>query len=131
MLLTLERSYLQHCVIGELHVPGFHTYATIERPWRGNERNISCIPEGVYNCVPHNGQKFKNVWRLENVPDRSAILIHVGNYAREVQGCIAVGKMLSATDYMVQNSAQAMDELRGYLPETFQIRITVKHPEYP
>ncbi len=130
MLLTLERSYLQHCVIGELHVPGFHTFATIERPWLDNERNISCIPEGIYDCVPHNGTKFKNVWRLKNVPDRSAILIHVGNYASDVHGCIAVGKWLSTDGYMVQSSAQAINELRGYLPETFQIKITVKHPEY-
>lgn len=131
MLLTLERSYLQHCVIGELHVPGFHTYATIERPWRGNERNISCIPEGVYQCKPFSGRRFKNVWQLMDVPDRTYILIHAGNWAKDVQGCIAVGKALSSTDYMVMNSGDAIDELRGHLPDEFQIRVTVKHPEYP
>lgn len=130
MLLTLERSYLPHCVIGELHIPGHDSYATIEKPWRRNRQNISCIPEGFYNCVPHNGTRFKNVWTLLNVPNRSAILIHIGNYEKDVIGCIAVGKRLSPSKYMVLNSGDAIGELRDILPEAFQIRITTKQPEY-
>ena len=61
-----------------------------------------------------------------NVPDRSYILIHVGNWAKDVQGCIAVGKSLSSTDYMVLNSGDAIDELRAFLPERFQIKIITK-----
>ena len=131
MLITLQRSYLPHCVIGQLDIPGHHTYATIERPWVGNKTNISCIPEGVYECRPFSGSKFKDVWQLMDVPDRSYILIHAGNWAKDVQGCIAVGKALSDQEYMVINSRKAIDELRAVLPESFEIRITYKHPGYP
>ncbi|MCW7556500.1 DUF5675 family protein [Endozoicomonas gorgoniicola] len=131
MLITLERAYLPHCTIGQLHVPGFHTFATIERPWLGNKPFESCIPEGVYDCKPFNGNRFKDVWELQDVPERSYILIHQGNWARNVQGCIAVGKVLSSQEYMVINSENAINELRAFLPDEFQIRITVKQPEYP
>ena len=130
MKLTLERSYLPHCTLGVLHVPGAGEFATIERPWLNNKPNVSCIPEGVYQCVPHNGNKFKNVWCLENVVDRSAILIHVGNFVDDVIGCIAVGKTLSTEKYMVLNSGDAIDELRALLPEQFQIHIKTKQIEF-
>ena len=131
MLLTLERSYLPHCVIGELHVPGYHTYATIERPWLGNKPFESCIPEGVYECEPFSGNRFKEVWQLLDVADRTYILIHQGNKAEHVQGCIAVGKHLSTNRYTVGDSIKALNELRDFLPDRFQIRIIVKQPEYP
>jgi hypothetical protein len=40
---------------------------------------------------PHNGPRFKDVWRLESVPGRSAILIHAGNTTQDIEGCILVG----------------------------------------
>jgi len=64
---------------------------TLEEPWKNNERKISCVPKGVYKCVPHQGTRFKNVWRLENVPNRDAILIHMGNSVTDIEGCILVG----------------------------------------
>ncbi|WP_062260371.1 DUF5675 family protein [Endozoicomonas arenosclerae] len=131
MLLTLERAYLPHCTIGQLLVPGHNTYATIERPWKGNQPFESCIPEGVYDCQKFSGNKFKDVWQLMDVPERTYILIHQGNKAAHVQGCIAVGQTLSDNLFAVHNSVKAMNELREVLPDEFQIRITVNQPEYP
>ncbi|MTI13800.1 DUF5675 family protein [Sansalvadorimonas verongulae] len=131
MLLTLERAYLPNCTIGQLHVPGHWTYATIERPWKGNQPFESCIPEGVYDCEAFSGNRFKDVWKLKDVPDRTYILIHQGNESKHVQGCIAVGKTLSDRRFFVNDSVKALNELREILPDKFQIRITVKRPEYP
>lgn len=129
LTVELERSYLPHCVIGELHIPNQHSFYTIERPWRNNEPNVSCIPEGLYECRPFSGNRFKNVWQLMNVTNRTYILIHAGNWAKDVEGCIAVGMTLSSTDYMVLNSNDAIDELRDLLPDNFLIRITTKRLE--
>lgn len=132
MNIVLERSYLPHCTIGRLHVPipeGQETFATIERPWLDNKPNISCIPEGVYDCVPHNGGRFKGVWKLKDVPGRSYILIHAGNWSKDVEGCIAVGQYLSDTQFMVMNSRHAINELRDLLPNEFQIKIKQYHPD--
>lgn len=132
MTVVLERSYLPHCTIGRLHIPfqdTQKTFATIERPWLSNQANISCIPEGIYDVVPHNGSRFKGVWKLEDVPDRSYILIHAGNYSKDVQGCIAVGQYLSDDNYMVMNSRHALNELRDLLPPEFQIVIKTYRPD--
>lgn len=132
MTILLERSYLPNCTIGRLHIPfedTQKTFATIERPWLDNKPNVSCIPEGVYNCEPFSGNRFKGVWILNDVPDRTYILIHAGNYAKDVQGCIAVGQYLSDSQFMVMNSRHAINELRKLLPDEFQIKIKTYHPE--
>ena len=131
MRLILERSYLPHCTIGELYVPGLPKYFTIEKPWRGNALNVSCIPEGMYTCLPFSGNRFKDVWQLKDVPSRTYILIHTGNTSDHVQGCIAIGKKLSTQSYTITHSRKAMDELREFLPKEFSLRITVKQPGFP
>jgi hypothetical protein len=65
--------------------------ATVELPWRNNERQVSCIPEGEYKVVRRNSQKYGDHWHLIDVPERSYILIHAGNFHYQIQGCILVG----------------------------------------
>jgi hypothetical protein len=68
---------------------------TIELPDNGNQKNTSCIPEGIYEIEkivsPTKGECF----HVLNVPKRDNILIHVGNYASgskiDTKGCILVG----------------------------------------
>ena len=50
------------------------------------------IPKGTYQINVVWSPKFKGYYpRLENVPSRSGILIHSGNYAKDTLGCILVG----------------------------------------
>ena len=82
-----------HCVQGRLFVDG-KEMATIERPWRYNKRNESCIPSGVYLCeymARSASGKYKDVWHVRNVKNRSGILIHNGNLASHSKGCIILG----------------------------------------
>lgn len=63
---------------------------TIELPWRNNRVRESCIPEGTYQLTKRYSQKFKHHIHLEDVLDRSLILIHPANNAgTELLGCIA------------------------------------------
>jgi hypothetical protein len=91
--------------------------ATIERPWKDNKPQISCIPDGLYVCKHFDGKRFKDVWEVTNVKGRTAILIHQANYAAELEGCIAVGLSHdnSIKDRMVKNSRDAMRELKNYI----------------
>lgn len=51
------------------------------------------IPDGTYTFNKAYHDKFKcNVFELEGVPKRSAILIHPGNTQKDTIGCILVGK---------------------------------------
>lgn len=78
-------------------------FFTGELPWRNNKVGISCIPVGIYVCKwqfsPHLNRK---AYHLQNVWGRSEIMIHSANtmgdtakgYAAEVNGCIALGKII-------------------------------------
>ena len=68
---------------------------TLELPDLGNQRNMSCIPEGEYDCEKWLNTSKGDVIRVLNVPGRDGILIHRGNFAAggkvDTKGCILVG----------------------------------------
>jgi len=72
-------------------------FYTMERPWLNNQSNISCIPSGSYKCnyLARSGSgKYKKVWHLQAVPDRTGVLIHQGNFKEHSKGCIIIGSKL-------------------------------------
>lgn len=100
---------------------------TLELPWRDNNINISCIPAGKYEVVKRFSEKYKKHFHLLNVPGRSMILIHSGNYYTDTKGCILVGETLTdinADGYRdVTSSRITMAKLTQLLPERFEITI--------
>jgi hypothetical protein len=87
---------------GILSVPSlFFSCFTLELPWRDNLRNISCIPPGSYRLAWRVSKK-KSAYHIQNVPNRSYILIHSGNFAGDVtkgfkthaQGCVLLGQRM-------------------------------------
>jgi hypothetical protein len=77
--------------LGVLTIDGMAEMLTLEDPWHLNERNISCIPEGRYKIKPNNSPKFGKTYIVDDVPERSHILIHSGNTPKDTHGCILVG----------------------------------------
>ena len=65
---------------GKLTCEELSLYIT-ELPWRNNEKSKSCIPEGLYKISWSHSPRFGFAYRVHEVPGRSAILIHAGNYA--------------------------------------------------
>lgn len=105
---------------------GIELCRTLENAWLQNQPNISCIPEGEYNVKKFNGKKYKDVWILENVPNRSYILIHAGNLPEHTQGCILVGKrwgFLHGENVAILSSSSALENLKEILPDNFKLRI--------
>jgi hypothetical protein len=75
---------------------GNFTCKTLERPNKGNQPNISCIPVGTYTCKYTFSFKFlKYTYELQNVPNRSGIRIHSANLYSQLLGCIALGDSYS------------------------------------
>ena len=76
---------------------GDRTFWTMELPWRDNQRAMSCIPEGEYECHIRKSRKYGWVYHIRSVPDRSDILLHNGNvaggkgYVTHSKGCILLG----------------------------------------
>lgn len=118
-MIHLERfAYTPMGVFGRLRVHGkTGRWYTVERPWEDNRPFVSCIPEGEYEVELGTFAKGGGYadYELIDVPDRSAIELHVGNTMRDVVGCIAVGRILGWIDelWAVSDSKKAFGEFMG------------------
>lgn len=92
---------------------------TLELAWKNNQKNISCIPKGLYKVIPHYSGKFGRVYWLQDVENRSYIYFHVGNYYKDTLGCILVGDSYSDINrdgYLdVINSRKTLDKMLNFL----------------
>lgn len=97
---------------------GHKICVTCELPWRDNQPQKSCIPIGTYTVIPHNSAAHPNTWELENVPDRTGILIHNGNTEADSLGCIIVGRRFGTLNGIpaVLESNLTLQMLRAVLP---------------
>jgi len=112
-LLLIRDKFSKESTIGELFLNGERICDTLENPWVDNQRNISCIPEGVYPVrlrLPRESATRDYLHLLvQEVPNRDWILFHRGNTAKDTSGCILVG--LGTEQDVVHNSVLAMDLL--------------------
>lgn len=89
---VIDRLYeYEDQTFGVMVMDGRPSFVTLEDKWRGNERNVSCIPVGSYACRRWKSPRFGVTYIVGDVPDRSAILFHPGNTQRDTEGCILVG----------------------------------------
>lgn len=106
MRIRIERKWPKdNYIIGRLYIDGEFLCNSLEPPWQNNAR-YTAIPKGIYEVIMNYSPKFKRVLPLLlNVPERSSIRIHKGNYPKDTQGCILpgentkVGMVLSSTKY--------------------------------
>ncbi len=91
MEIRIERRYFcDKYVIGSLFIGDTKFCDTLEPPTHGVSH--PCIPIGEYLVNIVWSPKFKSYKpRLEDVPNRSGILIHSGNSVKDTLGCILVG----------------------------------------
>ena len=71
---------------------------TLELPDNGNQKNVSCIPEGKYEVIPYRSPNHGECFKVLNVHNRDNILIHKGNYTKDTQGCILPGMFFTDID---------------------------------
>lgn len=135
MKAIISRSYNANETLGTLMVMAgerpLYKCKTIELAENGNQQNTSCIPEGIYEVIKYNSYKRGECFRLLNVPDRSDILIHIGNFAAgnkvDTLGCILPGQYFTDINndgsIDVAESTKTMHELLELLPDEFKLYI--------
>jgi hypothetical protein len=112
--------------IGRLIYEG-DVFYTVERPWLDNQQNISCIPTGTYQLGRVNSPKFgPGTWEIQDVPNRSNILLHAGNTQNDVSGCLAVGLGVFGQLQGVSTSRQAIENLYLTLASKITEEITIR-----
>jgi len=80
---------------------GFECY-TGELPQKNNLPDVSCIPAGNYGCAMRLSTKHGMCYGVENVPNRTDVEIHAGNFCGDVSaglktdvlGCIILGRAI-------------------------------------
>jgi hypothetical protein len=92
MKFTLQRLPQDpHSTPGNLSVDGQFAAVTLELPVKDGQPG-SAIPAGTYRIViypsPHFGRPMP---LLENVPGRSGVEIHWGDFPDDTRGCLLVG----------------------------------------
>ena len=112
-LLIIRDTFTEESTIGELFVNGERFCDTLELPYRDNQRSISCIPTGEYKVrlrvARESATRDYLHLLVQEVKDRSYILFHRGNTAKDTRGCILVGQ--GSQQNIVHNSTLAMDLL--------------------
>ena len=104
---------------------------TIELPDNGNQRNVSCILEGIYKVKKINRPNGDPAYLVLDVPGRDMIEFHKGNYVAgrkiDSEGCILPG--LWFTDINddgfidVAESTVAMNRMLNTMGDEFELHI--------
>lgn len=74
--------------IGVFILDGRTYFFTMERD--DNDPLYKPIPNGIWNCVRHSGEKYKNTFEIL-VPGRSDCVFHNGNKENASRGCVILG----------------------------------------
>ena len=125
---TLSRfCYSPEGTFGHLTLPSGLVLATVERPWLDNKTMVSCIPVGNYQCSPRRFYRGGyDAVEIKDVPGRSHILFHIGNYVRNFNGCVGLNSQHGArgNEWCGWGSTAAFEAFMEELgQETFELSI--------
>lgn len=126
-MLVLKRIFQNDkYTIGKLYLNDTYLCDTLEPP---KYVNHPCIDKGTYRIGYQFSNKFgRNMPFLLSVKGRVGIMIHYGNYPKDTQGCILVGRNLQKGS--VSNSKKTFDNvnsiIQGVVNLTGSATITVQ-----
>ena len=126
---------------------GAWTCDTLELPWFGNKKGISCIKADIYRAWLWYSPSFRRwVFRLEDKNGRADCLLHPGNWAgdaakglfTQVHGCTLIGRGYAdvqlpehagGTQFGIINSRVTLDELIRQVGGDPTLLSSAKQPE--
>ena len=119
---------------GVLKLNGEFVCYTLERPWLNNEQNVSCIPEGNYKGRFQASGSFPDMrMYFQDIPDRSSVMFHWGNYVHNSKGCPLLGESVNTSgDMFIANTKSTVLKveqlvggmLAGYRRGAWDIHVT-------
>lgn len=136
MKLTLSRKlYRSDGIFGELLGPKREFLCvTLEHAYSMKEVFYPKVPKGTYQCTRgvHRLERMESsfvTFEVMDVPGRTGILFHVGNYNDESQGCILLGKQMgnkSNGGKMIMSSHHAFTDFLRLLEGLESFELTVE-----
>ena len=101
---------------------------TLELPDRGNQPDISRVPAGVYEYNRTQSHDIGyEVFETQQVPHRSGIALHKGNWLRDTKGCQLCGMTQGTLDgeAAVLQSGEAFALLMAHCANVDRFTLTV------
>nr|DAL48427.1 MAG TPA_asm: hypothetical protein [Microviridae sp.] len=90
MKIVVRRHYFsENYTIGKLYIDGGYFCDTLEPSTTAKE--YSAVKTGIYSLTIAWSPKFGRYMPRIEVPKRSGILFHVGNYPHDTKGCVLLG----------------------------------------
>lgn len=131
MRVEILRTYMEFETLSTLNVIDddkiIFTCKGLEPPDKDNQRSISCILEGEFDVVKEEtspGHDYPH-FRVLDVPGRSGILWHGGNYFKDTLGCYLPGDSFGDRNkdgvLDVLNSRKTLAHLYSILPDKFKV----------
>jgi hypothetical protein len=136
MLLVLQRKVMTPAsTIGEITIDGNHECYSLELPVKDGLPG-SAIPPGIFPVTLSPSPKFQlsnDPWvmkyadfipHINNIPNRSTILIHHGNGPHDTDGCILVGQTIG--EDFIGASRAAFSALHAKLTQAIGLGQTIE-----
>lgn len=96
--ITTEKNTLGFVILSNTRGKIIFNCVSLELPFLSNKKGISCIPTGTYKAIKTKSQSRGDVLILKQVPNRTSILVHIGNYSKDTLGCILVGRNIEYSE---------------------------------
>jgi len=128
-IIRLEENY-QFGTFGVLKINKVLFCVTLELPDLLNKRSQSSIPAQQYICQRYSSAKYPDTFQVTNVPDRSYVLFHSGNWKKDTRGCILTGQYFAKlqgdwSDRGVWNSGKTFENFIQRLRDYEQFHLTI------
>jgi hypothetical protein len=118
-LLLVRDTFTEKSILGKLYCNTEFIAHTLELPWKDNQKSVSCIPEGKYSCrvrlARESATRDYVHLLVKDVPNRSYILFHRGNYPSDSRGCILTGTHRAQVPDKIFDSKIAHAYLMDYI----------------
>ena len=126
-LLRVEENF-RYGTFGFLRIDKQVFCVTLEPPDILNEQYISSIPAQQYECHKHQSPKFGTTFEVSNVPGRTKVLFHRGNYARDTHGCILLAQHFGKIkeNRVVLNTGATFKNFMALMSNTNVFHLTIK-----
>lgn len=97
---------------------------TLEPPWKNNQKNVSCIPEGIYLCKRIVSPKYGDTFEICDIPKRTNVVFHPGNRMLDTKACVLVAEeygllynnpaILRSKNHPEKGYNEFMNKLKGH-----------------
>lgn len=134
MNFTLKRTiHSAQGIFGSLSSDDGFTLVTLEHAFATGDSFAPAIPDGTYTCqrgmhqLLHMARPFET-FQVMNVPGHTDILLHPGDYNRDSEGCILLGKTLvtpGAGTWAIYESRIAFWQFMNLLKGVNQFQLSV------